>query len=120
MSTNDVSGLLRLSFESFGQSGEVIEHSRDQFLAAWIPPLGSDGKKLDEISRLCCRFGPRGRGSRDGVALELLLAGAQGCLIGLDFMQAPPNFRRFLSGHAAMLVEFNWVISQVICPSPGL
>jgi hypothetical protein len=44
------------------------------------------------------------------VAFEILLAASQGCLIGLNFMKAPANFRRFLSGHAAMLVEFHWVV----------
>src|SRR5947209_8437351 len=39
----------------------------------------------------------------------MLLAALQGCLIGLNFMKAPANFRRFLSGHPAMLVEFHWV-----------
>jgi hypothetical protein len=44
------------------------------------------------------------------VAFEILLAASQGCLIGLNFMKAPANFRRFLSGHAAMLVKFHWVV----------
>jgi hypothetical protein len=33
-----------------------------------------------------------------------LLAMSQGRLIGLNLMEAPTNFGRFLSGHAAMLV----------------
>ena len=44
------------------------------------------------------------------MALEFLLAASQGCLIGLNFMEVPANFRRFLSGHAAMLVEFHGVV----------
>jgi hypothetical protein len=43
------------------------------------------------------------------MALEFFLPASQGCLIGLDLMEAPADFRRFLWGHAAMLVEFNWV-----------
>jgi hypothetical protein len=35
------------------------------------------------------------------------LAASQGCLIGLNFIEAPANFRRSLSGHAAMLVEIH-------------
>lgn len=44
------------------------------------------------------------------MALEFLLPAAQGCLIGLDFVEAPADFRRSLCSHAAMLVEFNWVV----------
>jgi hypothetical protein len=44
------------------------------------------------------------------VALEFLLAMSQGCLIGLNFLQAAANFRRFSSGHAATLVEFHGVV----------
>ena len=44
------------------------------------------------------------------MALEFLLAASQGCLIGLNFIEAPANFRRFLSGHAAMFVEFYGVV----------
>jgi hypothetical protein len=35
---------------------------------------------------------------------------AQGRLIGLDLAQAPAGFCRFLSRHAAMLVEFNRLV----------
>jgi hypothetical protein len=44
------------------------------------------------------------------VLLEFLLAAPQGCLIGLNFVEAPANFSRFLSGHAAMFVKFHGVI----------
>ena len=44
------------------------------------------------------------------MALEFLLAVSQGCLIGLNFMEVPANFRRSLSGHAAMFVKFHGVI----------
>jgi hypothetical protein len=47
------------------------------------------------------------------VLLEFLLAAPQGCLIGLNFVEAPANFSRFLSGHAAMFVKFHWVICHV-------
>jgi len=47
------------------------------------------------------------------VALKFLFAASQGCLIGLNFKEAPANFRRFLSGHAAMLVEFHGVVRVV-------
>jgi hypothetical protein len=52
------------------------------------------------------------------VALEILLAAPQGCLIGLNFVKAPANFRRFLSGHAAMLVEFHGVVRHDRLPFP--
>ena len=42
--------------------------------------------------------------------LEFLLAALQGCLIGLNVVEAPANFSRFLSGHAAMFVKFHGVI----------
>jgi hypothetical protein len=38
------------------------------------------------------------------------LAASQGCLIGLNFIEAPANFSQFLSGHAAMLVKFHGVV----------
>jgi hypothetical protein len=44
------------------------------------------------------------------VAFEFILTASQGCLIGLDLMKAPTHFRRFLGGHAAMVVEFDWII----------
>jgi hypothetical protein len=47
------------------------------------------------------------------VLLEFLLAESQGCLIGLNFAEAPANFSRFLSGRAAMFVKFNGVIHHV-------
>jgi hypothetical protein len=37
------------------------------------------------------------------VALKFLLAASQGCLVGLNFVEASANFSRFLSGNAAML-----------------
>ena len=43
------------------------------------------------------------------MALEFFLSTSQGFLIGLDLLEAPAEFRRFLRGHAAMLVEFDWV-----------
>jgi len=36
------------------------------------------------------------------VPLEFLLAASQGCLVGLNLVETPANFSRFLSGHAAM------------------
>jgi hypothetical protein len=53
------------------------------------------------------------------VALEFLLAPPQGCLIGLDFVEAPANFSRFLCGHAAMLVEFHWAVRHNRLPFPA-
>ncbi len=41
------------------------------------------------------------------MALEFFLPASQDCLIGLDLVKAPADFRRSLCGHAAMLVEFN-------------
>jgi hypothetical protein len=46
------------------------------------------------------------------MALEFFLPASQGCVIDLDPMEAPADFRRFLCGHAAMLVEFNWVVQS--------
>jgi hypothetical protein len=33
-------------------------------------------------------------------------------------VEAPADFRRSLCGHAAMLVEFNWVVRHHHSPSP--
>ena len=44
------------------------------------------------------------------MAFEFLLAVSQGCLIGLNFIEAAANFSQFLSGHAAMLVKFYGVV----------
>ena len=44
------------------------------------------------------------------MALEFFLPASQDRLIGLDLMEASTDFRRSLCGHAAMLVEFNWVV----------
>jgi len=51
------------------------------------------------------------------VAFEFLLAQSQGCLIGLNFMEAPANFSQFLSNHAAMLVKFHGVVRHDRLPS---
>ena len=50
------------------------------------------------------------------MALEFLLTPSQGCLIGLDRMKAPADYRRFLSGHAATLVEFDRAIGHSSSP----
>jgi hypothetical protein len=60
----------------------------------------------------------RDRRGSEGVALEFRLAASQGCLIGLNFLEAPANFRRFLSGNAAMLVEFHGVVRHDRLPFP--
>jgi hypothetical protein len=44
------------------------------------------------------------------MVLEFFLPVSQDRLIGLDLVEAPADFRRSLCGHAAMLVEFNWVV----------
>ena len=90
-------GVARTPLGSVGQAGEIIEHLRDQFLASRIPRLGRLSEEQDQISRLCCSLGPSRRRSSEGVALEFLLAASQGCLIGLNFIEAPANFRRFLA-----------------------
>ena len=54
------------------------------------------------------------------MALEFLLAVPQGSLIGLNFMEVPANFRRSLSGHAAMLVEFHRIVCHDRLPFPSL
>ena len=50
------------------------------------------------------------------MALEFFLPAAQDCLIGLDLVEAPADFRRSLCSHAAMLVEFNWGSVIIIYP----
>jgi hypothetical protein len=95
---------------SVGQAGKIVEHLRNQLFASRIPRLGRLSEKQDQISRLYCSLGPSRRRSSEGVALEFVLAMSQGCLIGLNFLQAAANFRRFLSGHAATLVEFHGVV----------
>jgi len=86
-----------------------------------IPCLGCSSEQLDQISRLCCSLGPSGRGSCNGMTLEFFLPASQDCLIGLDLVETPADFRRSLCGHAAMLVEFNWGVGHhhlSLPPSP--
>jgi len=45
---------------------------------------------------------------------------AQGLLIGLDLTQAPAGFGQFLSGHAAMLVEFDRLVRHRPLPFSGI
>jgi hypothetical protein len=91
---------------------------RYQLSAPRILCLGCSGEKLDQISRLCRNLGPTRRWSRNGMALEFFVAASQDRLIGLDLVEAPADFRRSLCGHAAMLVEFNWVVRHHHSPSP--
>jgi hypothetical protein len=53
------------------------------------------------------------------MALEFFLAAAQRCLIGLDLAATATDFRRFLCGHAAMLVELDWVVRHNRLPFPA-
>ena len=46
------------------------------------------------------------------MALEFFLAPPQSCLIGLHFVETPADLRRFLCGHAAILVEVDWVVGH--------
>ena len=46
------------------------------------------------------------------MALEFFLAPPQGCMIGLHFVETPADLRRFLCGHAAILVEVDWVVGH--------
>src|SRR5205814_7333245 len=57
-------------------------------LGVAIPGLGRLSEKQDQISCLCCSLGPSRRWSSEGVAFEFLLAASQGCLIGLNFIEA--------------------------------
>ena len=68
--------------------------------------------------RLFCRGPLRLAGSSGRMALEFFLPASRDCLIGLDLVEAPADFRRSLCGHAAMLVEFNRVIRHDQLPSP--
>ena len=43
------------------------------------------------------------------MAFEFLLAASQGCLIGLNFIEAAANFSQFLSGFTA---ETDWLLEQ--------
>ena len=93
------------------QSIEIVESVRDELLAARILSLRCGSEELYEILRL-------GRGLRPGFCrsgqekfLELFLATSQGRLIGLKLMQAlTANICRFLSGHAAVLVEIDRLV----------
>jgi hypothetical protein len=94
------------------QSDKRARSSSTFAISSWrrgFPRLGRLTEKQDQISRLCCSLGPRRRRSSEGVPLEFLLAALQGCLIGLNLVEAPANFSRFLSGHAAMFVKFHGV-----------
>src|SRR5260370_26087769 len=53
------------------------------------------------------------------MALEFFLAAPQGRLIGLHIVETPADFRRFLCGHAAILVEVGWVVGHNHLPFPA-
>src|SRR5713101_6912121 len=46
------------------------------------------------------------------MALEFFLAAPQGRLIGLHLVETAADLRRFLCGHAAMLVEVDWGVGH--------
>ena len=99
------------------QSGEIVERMRDELLAARILSLGCGGEELYEILRLGRGLRPGLRRSGQEKLLELFLATLQGRLIGLKLMQAlTPNVCRFLSGHAAVLVEVDRVVRHRLIP----
>jgi hypothetical protein len=51
------------------------------------------------------------------VALEFLLAASQGCLIGLNFMEAPANFSQFLSAVSRCSSSSTWLSVMIDCSS---
>src|SRR5438046_5879897 len=73
--------------------------TQDPIIEGYDPPEGCGSWYVDEMI--------------EGVPLEFLLTVSQGCVIGLNFVEAPANFSRFLSGHAAMFVKFHGVICHV-------
>jgi hypothetical protein len=44
------------------------------------------------------------------MALEFFVLASQGCLVGLDLVEAATDFRRSLGGYTAVIVEFNWTV----------
>ena len=52
------------------------------------------------------------------MVLEFFVPASQDRLIGLDLVEGPADFRQSLCSHAAMLVEFNWVVRYHLLPSP--
>jgi hypothetical protein len=44
------------------------------------------------------------------MALEFFVLALQGCLVGLDLVEAATDFRRSLGSYTAVLVEFNWTV----------
>ena len=99
------------------QSVEIVERMRDELLAARILSLRCGGEELYKILRLGRGLRPGLRRSGQEKFLELFLATSQGRLIGLKLMEAlAANFCRFLSGHAAVLVEVNRVVRHGLIP----
>ncbi len=98
-------------FRPVAQPVEVVERMGDELLAARILCLRCGGEELYEILRLGCGLRPGLRRSGEEKILELFLAASQGHLIGLKLMEAlTAIFCRFLSGHAAVLVEVDQVV----------
>jgi len=108
-----------------GQSGEFGKYPGSRLPGSQLPAprtlrFAGDSEELDHISHLCSNLGPgcgslgpsrRWRG--ESMAHEFVLAAMQSGLTDLDLVEAllaevPAQPGRFLSSHAAMLVEFNW------------
>ena len=89
----------------------------DELFAARILSLRCGGEKLDKILRLGCGLRPGLRRGGQEKFLQFLLAQSQGRLVGLKLMDAlAADFCRFLSGHAAALVEFDRVVGHGLLP----
>jgi hypothetical protein len=54
------------------------------------------------------------------LSFKCFLAITQRGLIGLDLMRTPTDFRRFLRGHAATVVQVYWVAIHTPCAFPSL
>ena len=99
------------------QSVEIVERLRDEFLAARILSLRRVGEELYEVLRLGGGLRPGLCRSDQKKSFELFLATSQGRLIGLKLMAVPtPNVCRFLSGHAAVLVEVDRAVRHGLIP----
>jgi hypothetical protein len=98
------------------QSGEIVERMHDELLAALMLSLRCGGEKLYKILCLDRGLRPGLRRSGQEKNLEFFLTMSQGRLIGLNLLEVPTNFGRFLSGHAAVLVEVNRVVRHRLIP----
>jgi hypothetical protein len=101
-------GLLALA----GKSGKVCQYRCDQIAMMAVVQRQASGVQVQNVARLCRRFGPRSCRNRQKLGFQYCLPIAQVLCIVLDFSQNPPDVGGFLGRHAASLVEIERAVTH--------